>query len=249
MPEGVPDPSLVKEAQGITGALLWVATRSRPDISYAVSRMGQQATRTPRLSISIGHQVLQYLNSTLRFGIEYQFEGGPYFSGHGLLAVPRRDQVIEVYSDASHAPCGGRSVQSFMIVWRGSPLVWESTRQSFTTLSSAEAELVGMSHAIQMSESVQPLIDELLSMDSIVALLADNSAAIRAFDSAPSGWRSRHLRMRAIAGREKIETNQLTVSHLPGEYQVADVGTKPLPRGRIFSTVGPSRHKGPDGSG
>ena len=70
-----------------------------------------------------------------------------------------------------------------------------------------------MSHAIQMSESVQPLIDELLSVDSTVALLADNSAAIRAFDSAPSGC-SRHLRMRAISGREKIETNQLTVSPL-----------------------------------
>eukprot|EP00439_Symbiodinium_sp_Y106_P055518 s703_g7.t1 len=79
--------------------------------------------------------------------------------------------------------------------------------------SSAEAELVGMSHAIQMSESVQPLVDELLSVDSTVALLADNSAAIRAFDSAPSGC-SRHLRMRAISGREKIETNQLTVSPL-----------------------------------
>ena len=62
--EGAPEPSLVKEAQGITGALLWVATRSRPDISYAVSRMGQQATKVPQLSISIGRQVLQYLNST-----------------------------------------------------------------------------------------------------------------------------------------------------------------------------------------
>ena len=142
--EGPPDPNLVKEAQGVTGALLWVATRSRPDISYAVSRMGQQATKVPQLSISIGRQVLQYLNSTLRYGIEYRFDSGPYFSGHGLLAVPRQDQVLEVYSDASHSPCGGRSVQSFMIVWRGSPLAWESTRQSFTTLSSAEAELVGM---------------------------------------------------------------------------------------------------------
>ena len=76
---------------------------------------------------------------------------------------------------------------------------------------------MGMTHAIQLSESVQPLIDELLSDDSTIALLADNSAAVRAFDSAPSGWRNRHLRMRAIAGRERIEVGLLTVSHLPGE--------------------------------
>ena len=62
---GVPDVNLVKEAQGITGALLWMSTRSRPDIAYAVSRMGQQATKVPDLSIAIGKQVLQYLNSTL----------------------------------------------------------------------------------------------------------------------------------------------------------------------------------------
>ena len=236
-PDVSPDPGLIKEAQGITGALLWVSTRSRPDISYAVSRMGQQATKSPDLSISIGKQVLQYLGSTLQVGIEYLFDTGPYFSGHGQLAVPRQNKVLEVYSDASHSPAGGRSVQSVFIVWRGSPLVWESSRQSFTTLSSAEAELVGMTHAIQLSESVQPLVDELLSDDSTIALLADNSAAVRAFDSAPSGWRNRHLRMRAVAGRERIEAEQLTVSHLPGEYQVADLGTKPLARSRILQLL------------
>ena len=232
--QGPPDAGLVKEAQGITGALLWVSTRSRPDIAYAVSRMGQQATKVPDLSIAIGRQVLQYLNSTLHYGIEYLHESGPYFSGHGQLAVPRQNNILEVYSDASHSPCGGRSVQCFVIVWRGSPIAWESTRQSFTTLSSAEAELVGMTHAVQMAESVQPLVDEVIADDSLIALQADNSAAVRAFESAPSGWRNRHLRMRAQAGREKIEHNRLKVGHLSGEHQVADLGTKPLSRPRIL---------------
>eukprot|EP00439_Symbiodinium_sp_Y106_P033715 s4969_g4.t1 len=220
--QGPPDAGLVKEAQGITGALLWVSTRSRPDVAYAVSRMGQQATKVPELSIAIGRQVLQYLNSTLNYGIEYLYEAGPYFSNHGQLAVPRQKNVLEVYSDASHSPCGGRSVQSVVIVWRGSPLAWERTRQSFTTLSSAEAELVGMTHAVQLAESVQPMVDELIADDSMIALLADNSAAVRAYEASPSGWRNRHLRMRAQAGRERIENNLLQVSHLPGEFQERD---------------------------
>ena len=61
-----------------------------------------------------------------------------------------------------------------------------------------------MTHAVQMAESVQPLVDEVIADDSLIALQADNSAAVRAFESAPSGWRNRHLRMRAQAGREKI---------------------------------------------
>ena len=31
-------PEEVKEAQALTGGLLWVSTRTRPDVSYAVAR-------------------------------------------------------------------------------------------------------------------------------------------------------------------------------------------------------------------
>ena len=110
--------SQVKSAQAITGALLWVATRTRPDISDAVARIGQQAMKTPELSLDIGH--------------------------HG----------------------------------RGVPLAWEATRQIFTTLSSARAELVCVVHGIQLVESVQPLVDELLETDTLLWLLAENAAAI-----------------------------------------------------------------------
>ena len=83
-------------------------------------------------------------------------------------------------------------------------------------------------------ESVQSLVDELIQDDSVIALLGDNEAAIRAFDAVSASWRNRHLRMRAVAGRERIEAGLLKVSHLPGEYQIADLGTKPLARVRIL---------------
>ena len=227
----------VREAQGITGALLWLSTRTRPDLAYVVARCGQQATKSPRLSITLGRQALAYLKSTLDMGIDVPFTVGNTFSDHNLLSLPRADRVLELYTDASHCPSGDRSMQSVFIVWRGVPLAWESTRQSFTTLSSAESELVCMVHGVQMAEAVQPLVDELVEQDSLVSLLADNEAAIRAFEASPAGWRNRHLRMRAHAGRERIAANLLKVSHLPGEYQVADLGTKPLSRPRMFKLL------------
>ena len=227
----------VRAAQGITGALLWIATRSRPDISFSVSKMGQLATKAPRITIELGMQVLAYLNSTSTLGIEFLFNAGSYFSDHGNLSIPRVDGTIEIYSDASHSPAGDRSTQCVIILWRGSPLVWESTRQPFTTLSSAESELVSMVHSIQLTESLQPLIDELLGQDSTMSLLGDNAAAVRAVDMAGTGWRNRHLRMRAVAGRERVLAGLLKVAHLPGEYQVADLGTKPLSRVRIMQLL------------
>ena len=134
----------VREAQAITGALLWVSTRTRPDLAYVVARCGQQATKTPDLTMAMGRQALAYLKSTLDMGIDVPFKVGNTFADHNLLSLPRADRVLELYTDASHCPSGDRSMQSVFIVWRGVPVAWESTRQSFTTLSSAESELVCM---------------------------------------------------------------------------------------------------------
>ena len=45
--EETPDPVKLKEAQGLLGELLWVAVRSRPDLSFTVSMVGQQALKRP----------------------------------------------------------------------------------------------------------------------------------------------------------------------------------------------------------
>ncbi|CAE7427987.1 GIP [Symbiodinium sp. CCMP2592] len=235
-PEGADSPTVdqIREAQAVTGALLWLSTRTRPDIAYVVARCGQQATKSPLLSIAMGRQALEYLKSTIDMGIDVPFQLGDTFSNHELLALPRTDRVLELYTDASHSPGGDRSMQSIFIVWRSVPLAWEVTRQAFTTLSSAESELVTMVVGIQRGEAIQPLIEEVVEADSVLLLYADNEAALRSFELSPSGWRSRHLRMRASAARERISANLLRVSHMPGEQLIADLGTKPLTRPRIL---------------
>ena len=235
--EGPLDPADIKWAQGITGALLWAATRSRPDLSYAVSRMSQYAVKRPVFVRRLGLQVLGFVCGTLELGIEYEHTIRFPLGEHGHLAVPRTETVVETYSDASHAPSGGKSVQSVFVLWRSSLLFWESGRQSFTTLSSAESELVSMVHGVQVAESIQPLIEEILEQDTSVVLHADNSAAVRAYEPSGAGWRNRHLRMRAASGRERIAAGTLVVSHLAGEFQIADVGTKPLPKQKLFQLL------------
>ena len=238
-PEAGSQPSAgeIKEAQAMTGALLWLSTRTRPDLAYVVSRCGQQATKCPSLSVSLGRQALAYLRTTVDMGIEVPHVVGSAFSDHGLLSLPRTERVLELYTDASHSPCGGRSVQGIFLLWQGVPVTWESSRQSFVTLSSAEAELVTMISGLQAAEAVLPLVQELVEQDVTISLLADNEAAIRAFDTAPASWRSRHLRMRAFAARERISANILRVTHLPGQYQIADIATKPLARARILQLL------------
>ena len=63
IPEEIEDDATaqeVKAAQGLTGELLWLAIRSRPDLSYAVSVMGRQSTKRPRLTVMLGKHVLGF---------------------------------------------------------------------------------------------------------------------------------------------------------------------------------------------
>ena len=47
--EGETDPEDVQRAQKLAGSLIWLSTRTRPDISYAQSRISSLATKTQRL--------------------------------------------------------------------------------------------------------------------------------------------------------------------------------------------------------
>ena len=149
----------VKAAEAITGAVLWSVTRTRPDLLFVAARMSQYSAKSPAAVISWGKQALKYVAETLPLGLEFKEDPGPMLGEHGQLSNPRSVGTLELYSDASHAPAGGRSMQCTLAVWRASVIAWEATRQPFTALSSAEAELISVVHSLQIADSVVPVIE------------------------------------------------------------------------------------------
>ena len=86
---------------------------------------------------------------------------------------------------------------------------------------------------MSIGESIGPLCEELLEDDVEHHLYGDNQAACRSFEDSTSNWRTRHLRMRATAGRERVQLGTWSVMHIPGQFQLADIATKPLPGARL----------------
>eukprot|EP00438_Fugacium_kawagutii_P026560 Skav206294 [mRNA] locus=scaffold3268:30491:38245:+ [translate_table: standard] len=207
-------PEQVREAQRQVGETLWLVTRTRPDLSYAVARMGAAVCKNPKKVEEIYRQILGYLQGTESEGLVFDSDQKEPF-------------LLEVYTDASHAPEGEVSHGGFTVFLGSCPVFWRSTRQAFMTLSTAESELVEAVEGMLGGESIGTVADE-LDDQLMRILLVDNQAAIAILTQEGGNWRTRHLRMRAAAARQSVARGEWVVRHQSGEFMVADIATKAL---------------------
>ena len=78
-----------------------------------------QYSNTPPVAVkSWGIHALRYVASTLTLGLEYKRDPGPMLGEFQQLSLPRSIDTLELYSDASYAPGGGKSMQTTIAAWR-----------------------------------------------------------------------------------------------------------------------------------
>ena len=227
----------VRVAQQIAGELLWMSTHTRPDISYHVSLVGSLTALAPTLAYEKGLRVIAYLREKPDLGLLYGPPGEDPDSGESKAGS------ICACSDASYAPASSKSHGAYITSWAGSIVNWSSRRQSYITLSTAEAELGSLCDSGQAVQSILPLVQELLTatrhgrIPVSVDLRADSTAAI-ALTALPGGtWRTRHLRIKANWLRDRLRAGWV-IGHMAGEHLAADALTKSLPRERFWYLIG-----------
>ena len=234
----------IKEAQALTGALLWLSTRTRPDLCQGVAAMSHLVTRNPLKAVQIGQVLLKYVNGN---------PGGMHFPA-GVNAWGKRDQLkakrheklLEIYADIAYATSDGhRSIQGLVVMFAGVPIVWQTTQQPFVTHSTAEAELVSYCEGLLAGRATEALLcamwgENVTSNSFERVMYGDNAAAIGlAHGTTTSSWRTRHLRIRSSILKEALDEKQAIhggpwkLIHLKGTELVADGCTKPL-NGQAF---------------
>ena len=164
----------LKKAQKITGELLWIAQRSRPDIAHEVGLMSSWVTRAPALVHKFGLRILEFLKYT-----KDQFLS--------MTPVESAPCGIVIYTDASFSPYGGHSVSGILIQFRGRNVLWKSKRQSIVCLSTAESELVAACEGTVLGQSTSSLIAEVVDFLEPMQLLVANLAAVVIAEGGGSG--------------------------------------------------------------
>ena len=143
---------IIKEAQRRVGELLWLTSRSRPDLQHSVSIMSSRITRCPELVNKVGERILDYLCETVSYRLSFVYH-------------EEKENDFDVYTDSSFAPSGGRSHGSCAVFYNDCAIAWRAARQQLCTLSTAESELLEAVEGTVLGRATKGLIDELTGQD------------------------------------------------------------------------------------
>jgi hypothetical protein len=181
------------------------------DIAFAVSMAASKAARCPKTSWYMITRILKYLSTNRKLSMKIQKENGPL--------------TIRCFTDASWAPGNDRSQSGVVICLGETPILWKSSRQHLTAMSSAEAELIAVTQGFQYTMGVEAVV-ACAGLEIPVTLYTDNTPALITIKDNKFKWRSRYYSVRAARIREVIDRNEMTIEFVPGTNMIADILTK-----------------------
>ncbi|XP_035234244.1 secreted RxLR effector protein 161-like [Stegodyphus dumicola] len=118
------------------GALLYIATVTRPDITLAVNRLSRKNESPNEKDWKAVLRVIEYLNSTKDICLRIDFDSTP---------------TLSCYTDADYASdlTTRRSTGGNLFFLGNNPIFWSTKRQNCVSLSSTESELISAATAAQ----------------------------------------------------------------------------------------------------
>ena len=199
--------------QEIIGCLLFLSTRTRPDISLAVGILCRFASAPNAEHWVQLKRVLRYLSGTIDYGLWFDESEGDLVS----------------YCDADWAGSSGdrKSTSGVLIKLGNSPICWKTMKQNCEALSTTEAEYISMSEAAKELVWMRKLLSELgCEQKDATMLYVDNLAAI---SWGTEGVRNaKHVSIRVNFVKEQCDLKNINLLYCQSSEMPADVLTKPL---------------------
>ncbi|XP_039123482.1 secreted RxLR effector protein 161-like [Dioscorea cayenensis subsp. rotundata] len=200
------------------GSLMYAQVCTRPDIAYAVGMLGRCQSNPGIYHWKAAKKVMRYLQGTKEYKLTY-----------------RRSDNLEVigYSDSDYAGCldSRRSTSGYIFMLSGGAISWRSAKQTLVATSTMEAEFVSCFEANSQGIWLRSFISGLRIIDSIskpLRMYCDNSAAVFFSKNNKSGSRSKHIDIKYLALKERVNAGEVTIQHISTELMIADPLTKEI---------------------
>ncbi|ODM17047.1 hypothetical protein SI65_05760 [Aspergillus cristatus] len=222
MVDDLPNSTIItREYQRGTGKLQWLAVKTRPDIAEAACLLARFNTAPTKKCWNALLHVIRYLKGTI---------------DEGLIYYPRTQRTVTAqprgFSDSNWAgPNSDRkSIGGYIFLFGGSPISWQSKRQTCVATSSNEAEYMAGSEAAKEAVWLRRLCFEmgLIGHEAPpLELYMDNEGAI-ALTSTEGTKRSKHIDVRFHHVRDLQALGLVSVESIRSKENPADGLTKIL---------------------
>ena len=201
----------------LVGKLLYLAVATRPDISYAVGVLCRFVENPGPQHWGAAKRVLRYLKGSSALKLTYSRSTSP-------------DKFV-TYSDAdlSGNPDNSRSTGGFAICTGGAATQWGSRLQPHVSLSSTESEYTIASKVGCEIMWMRYFFEEIgYDMSRPSPMLLDNRSALQVAKHPEHQSTMKHVHRAYHWIRDHIDRGLISVSHVPGDLNPADIFTKPL---------------------
>jgi transposase InsO family protein len=218
----------------VVGQLLYLSGHTRPDIAYAVNIVARYMFCPKRSHELALKRIGKYLKATRTKGLIIT----PSDNILDINAFPDADFAGLYGHEAPNDPACVKSRTGFVILAANCPVMWKSTLQTKTALSTTEAEITALAHCCKELFPIMDLAKHLAAyynLDPVkttmnVTIHEDNAAALILAKMLPPEHtpRSKFFHLETVWFREEIVKRCIELKKVVTTDQLGDMFTKGL---------------------
>ena len=208
---------------------------TRTDILYAVNKLAKFNRKPGKYHMDNIVHLLRYLRDSPNYGIKFysNYEEAPIYQALKQNGIDTSRELI-TFSDSSWQddPDSSKSTGCYLNIYRGGIVDHSSNVPDPVAMSSAEAEYNEACLACMGTAHMKMLLEDLeqTELSQPVPIILDSKAAHDMGHSFKTTKHTRHILRRYHYVREGQLTGEHELTWIPKQFQLADIGTKPLSR-------------------
>ena len=202
--------------KNLIGALLYISSSTRPDISYNVNYLSRYQNSYDKTHWKYALRVLKYQYLTKDLNLHYNRN--------------ENCDILDCYVDADHA---GDSVDrkftsSYAIRFFGNVIDWKLRKQNCVTKASTYAEYVALTETVSEIKFVELIKFFNIELHDPIKIYEDNSGAINIATYGNFKKNSKHIEIHYYFLHEGVKEKLFEICKINTNENIADVFIKAL---------------------
>jgi hypothetical protein len=241
---------LIAKMQSWLGMINWLQMCTRPDLATTFSLLASYMHCPSPGHIDAVKHVGKYILSTMDLGLHFSSQPNSTLESYihfplsdGDPLSPSTTPTLNSFCDANWGPQDAsqpsptnirpvsieetRSICGHIFFMGGCPILWKTHKEARISRSSCEAEVKATDECVKNVQMFRHVLFDLNLLDSTIPtnVYNDNRGSVD-WSNSFSTKGMRHVNIRENAIREARQLNEVSILHIPGAANPADLFTK-----------------------